>query len=194
MRRVMTAEKLDRRTERTRKALKSAFIELTLTRGYDAVTVEDIVARADIGRSTFYMHYAGKEEILTQTMRTPSSPLAGIVGGRTPPETLLPILSHFREQRKINRAFFVSPMRPIWVRCLAELIEPRLAALARETRARPVVPQRLIALHIAEAQLALVANWLMGNAACSAEALAEALVASTNAIVTALMRDAVTVP
>lgn len=190
----MTAEKLDRRTERTRKALKSAFIELTLTRGYDAVTVEDIVGRADIGRSTFYMHYAGKEEILTQTMRTPSSPLAGIVGGRTPPETLLPILSHFREQRKINRAFFVSPMRPIWVRCLAELIEPRLAALARETRARPVVPQRLIALHIAEAQLALVANWLMGNAACSAEALAEALVASTNAIVTALMRDAVTVP
>ena len=169
----MTGAKVDRRTERTRKALRSAFIELTLTRGYDAVTVEDIVARADIGRSTFYTHYTGKEEILRQTMSTPSSPLANIVGGRTSPETLLPILSHFREQRKINRIFFGSPIRPIWVGCLAEMIESRLAVLSRETRAHPILPQRLIALQVAEAQLALVANWLMGKAACSAEALAK---------------------
>jgi len=184
----MTAAKIDRRTERTRKALMSAFLELVLSRGYDAVTVEDIVERADIGRSTFYMHYAGKEDILRQSLRNPSSNLANIVGARILPASLLPILSHFREQRKINRMFFAWPARAIWAKCLADLIEPRLVAFARDGRGRAVVPPRLIALQIAEAQIALIANWLIGGNACRTEAMAEALVASTNAMVFALLR------
>jgi hypothetical protein len=133
--------------------------------------------------------------MLKQSMRHPSSHLANIVGALTPVEALLPILTHFREQKKINRIFFAWPIRPIWVKCLAEMIEPRLAVMARKTRARPILPPGMIALQIAEAQISLVANWLLGGFSCRPEAVAEALLASTHASASALLRvDALVQP
>lgn len=54
----------DRRIRRTRDALHLALIELMMERGYERVTVSDIIARADIGRSTFYAHYRDKDDLL----------------------------------------------------------------------------------------------------------------------------------
>ncbi|WP_051132977.1 TetR/AcrR family transcriptional regulator [Nocardia paucivorans] len=54
----------DRRIRRTRDALHLALIESMLERGYERVTVSDIIARADIGRSTFYAHYRDKDDLL----------------------------------------------------------------------------------------------------------------------------------
>ena len=39
-------------------------MELTLERGYDRVTVQDILDKADVGRSTFYAHYRDKDDLL----------------------------------------------------------------------------------------------------------------------------------
>jgi AcrR family transcriptional regulator len=41
---------------------------LILEKGYDAVTVEDITSRADLGRTTFYLHYRDKEELLLESI------------------------------------------------------------------------------------------------------------------------------
>ena len=55
----------DRRVQRTRQALHKALISLVLERGYEAVTIKDVVTRANVGRSTFYAHYPSKEDLLT---------------------------------------------------------------------------------------------------------------------------------
>jgi AcrR family transcriptional regulator len=49
---------------RSRQKLHVALVELTLERGWDRVTVRDVCARAGVGRSTFYVHFADKEELL----------------------------------------------------------------------------------------------------------------------------------
>ncbi|WP_083732993.1 TetR/AcrR family transcriptional regulator [Spirosoma montaniterrae] len=54
----------DRRIDRTRKLLTDALIELVLEKGYEAVTVQDIIDRANVGRSTFYAHFENKEQLL----------------------------------------------------------------------------------------------------------------------------------
>lgn len=60
----MTQERPDRRVTRTRRALHEALIGLILEKGYDAITIGDIVDRADVGRSTFYAHFVDKDALL----------------------------------------------------------------------------------------------------------------------------------
>ena len=54
----------DRRVGKTRKALKEAITDLILEKGYEAVSVQDVIDRADVGRSTFYAHYIDKDDLL----------------------------------------------------------------------------------------------------------------------------------
>ena len=56
--------KPDRRIGKTRKALKEALTDLILERGYEAVTVQEVISRADVGRSTFYAHFVDKDDLL----------------------------------------------------------------------------------------------------------------------------------
>jgi AcrR family transcriptional regulator len=57
-------ERIDRRAARTRKALHLALMSLILRKGYEAITIRDIIDEADVGRSTFYGHYTSKEDLL----------------------------------------------------------------------------------------------------------------------------------
>jgi AcrR family transcriptional regulator len=60
---VSTA-KTDRRVRRTRELLRRALLSLIQEQGYERITVQDILDRADIGRSTFYAHYRDKDDLL----------------------------------------------------------------------------------------------------------------------------------
>src|SRR4029079_6347017 len=54
----------DRRVGKTRRALKEALTDLILAQGYESVTVQDLIDRADVGRSTFYAHFMDKDDLL----------------------------------------------------------------------------------------------------------------------------------
>jgi AcrR family transcriptional regulator len=53
----------DRRVRRTRRSLREALVALIVERGYEKVTVQEVLDRADIGRSTFYAHYRDKDAL-----------------------------------------------------------------------------------------------------------------------------------
>ena len=54
----------DRRIQKTRKALSTALINLMRVKSYEAIAIQEILDRADIGRSTFYTHFRDKHELL----------------------------------------------------------------------------------------------------------------------------------
>lgn len=54
----------DRRVQKTKKLLSEALVSLILEKGYEAVSIQDILDRANVGRSTFYAHYENKEQLL----------------------------------------------------------------------------------------------------------------------------------
>ena len=64
-----TTGKLDRRQRKTRRAIYDAFEDLMRTQHYSAVTVAQIIERADVGRSTFYAHFETKDDLLDQMCR-----------------------------------------------------------------------------------------------------------------------------
>lgn len=70
------AQRPDRRVNRTRRLLREALTALILEKGYDAVTIEDITRRADLGRTTFYLHYRDKEHLFLESIEQSADELA----------------------------------------------------------------------------------------------------------------------
>ncbi len=57
-------ENADRRVRRTQKLLKAALVAVTLEKGYQNVTIQDVTERADIGYRTFFRHFSGIDDLL----------------------------------------------------------------------------------------------------------------------------------
>jgi AcrR family transcriptional regulator len=58
------AKKEDRRVLRTRQQLRAALLLLIQERGFETLSVQDIIDRANVGRATFYSHFDSKEDLL----------------------------------------------------------------------------------------------------------------------------------
>jgi len=54
----------DARVRRTRDALGDALVALMQEKPFDTITVQDVLDRAKVGRSTFYSHYSDKDDLL----------------------------------------------------------------------------------------------------------------------------------
>lgn len=67
--------KQDRRITRTRAQLKESLWDLILKKGYDAITISDITDHANLGRTTFYLHYKDKDDLLTKSIDETASEL-----------------------------------------------------------------------------------------------------------------------
>ncbi len=61
---VAEKKRMDARVRRTRDALGDALVALMQEKPFDTITVQDVLDRAKVGRSTFYAHYSDKDDLL----------------------------------------------------------------------------------------------------------------------------------
>jgi AcrR family transcriptional regulator len=70
----------DKRVRRTRKALAEALIALTIEKGYETVTIQEITDRAGVGYRTYFRHYADKDALLQDVLQTTVAELRPMIG------------------------------------------------------------------------------------------------------------------
>ena len=103
-----SVEPVDRRIQRTRVALREALMALMVERGWDAIDVQALCERANVGRSTFYLHYSSKEDLLKSNFAGLREALvAQVASEATQPGQLafLPgLLAHVHEASDVFRA------------------------------------------------------------------------------------------
>lgn len=139
---------MDRRVRRSRQRLHDALVALTLEHGWDRVTVQAVCARARVGRSTFYVHFADKEDALVGGLehvrddlrRRPRTAAFGFVAG---------LLAHADGSRRLFRA-----------------VIGKRSGLAVQRRFREIVLElmtdELRAQGVGRAQLATTSRFLAG--------------------------------
>jgi len=164
---MATPSAADRRSQRTRQLLRQALIDLMQTKSYAAITVKDILGRANVGHSTFYTHFPTKDDLLFDGLQELLGHLTSLEAQTNEPVLLpsLEFLRHVRQQRRLYEALFVGPSGAavaqslqIQLRAYAErhLISGRLGL-------QPQVPVPVVADFIANAFLNLVRWWLDKN-------------------------------
>ncbi|MEO6708691.1 MAG: TetR/AcrR family transcriptional regulator [Planctomycetota bacterium] len=169
----------DQRTLKTRQALLDSLKGLVNQRRYEDFAVGDIIDQAEVGRSTFYDHYRGKDDMLVETMGHMLDVMAGVASEHGDVERLEAVLRHFHDNRKFAKDFFgKSPGLPVMARITRELarrIESELEQRRSRGGAEPSVPAAWIAQQLAEAQFAWIRAWLADDAACTPAELAKAM-------------------
>ena len=90
----------DRRAVRTRRMIKQALMDLMHNMRYEDITVQDIIDRADVGRSTFYAHFADKDEVAKQFLEEMMESIThGVKPGAKEKSAAFPIAEMFRHIR-----------------------------------------------------------------------------------------------
>jgi AcrR family transcriptional regulator len=160
--------KTDRRVQRTRRLLQRALIELINERSYDDITIQDIVDRANVGRTTFYTHFTGKEELFLTCHEAVVAefyfwPLSGEeMLSPEPPAGMLAGYRHLEEARPLINPIFQGKDSALILRRMrewsAQEIEQSLRAAFDESDS--AIPFNLLAYYLAGAQITLMQWWM----------------------------------
>lgn len=152
---------------RTQRALVQALIELVLEKRYDAITIRDLLDRADVGRSTFYSHYRGKDDLLLRSFERMIDMLDQSMDRDGAPTTrVAPVRELFRHvgqfrsfHKALARARVLERQHQGRVDHLSRTIERRLVALPAGPNGL-AAPLPVLARALAGAVFALLDWWI----------------------------------
>ena len=140
----------DRRARRTRRLLKESLLELMQEKPFSQISVRDVTERADVNRTTHYLHYTDtaqllqsvEEELLAEAQTLIDAHLQQTVAERTLRPVLLPILDYVVEHRTIIGMLLDSSTASGFVDRLQKLIY-RNGSRLTEAWFRDVSPEQL---------------------------------------------------
>ena len=164
----------DRRVRRTRSLLHRAIASLIHEKPYEEIGVKEILARADVGRSTFYAHFRDKNELLDSGIRDmlhasgPAAPARTVAPADRVLRFSRPLFEHIERERLAGaRVVEVKEQAVVHERLkglLAEMVDEELRRVGRGGAARGgEVPRDLLVSHVA-ATFVLVLEWWIERA------------------------------
>ena len=164
--RTMKQHKQDRRSQRTYHLVNTAMMALLTEKLYDTITVQDILDRADIGRSTFYAHYYDKEDVLASITEQMLDLFSQSMQQAEAGPELLPGLELFRHAKQMHQQLHIllkgqsgEVLLKTTQALLSKNIEQNLASTLSEKRSLSV-PLEVISQYLAGAFLNLLKWWL----------------------------------
>lgn len=161
------ARKIDRRVVRSRDRLGDAMIELIQEKPFDEITVQEVLDRAGISRTTFYAHYRDKDDLFMSDVDEFLEGAAAMLtrNGDTS-DRVAPVeefFAHVAEGRKLYDALVASDRLDDFMGLarghFARGIERRLAD-SRRARAVEAASRAALAHALAGAMLSLLSWWL----------------------------------
>lgn len=167
---------MDRRVKKTRKALQEALIALILEKGYEAITVQDVLERADVGRSTFYAHFYDLEDLLQSEFEILQAEFEQHLSKQAAPPSIWELsrlmFQHAESYKRLYKAVVGKESGRIINATLHQYLSRQIhESLAHESK-NEIVPLELLEHYLVSSFMALLSYWLDRNAPYSAEEMA----------------------
>ena len=160
---------IDRRVMKTRTALYDALVDLIRERDYDQIRVDEILQRANVGRSTFYAHFRSKDELLERSLeRLKAELLAAIEGVESPgiADISRTLFRHINGHRDIQSALAGRRASVIVQQAIASNFVEVLRTVMPASR-RSHIPRELAIAQIGATFLCVMGWWLGRNPSVS---------------------------
>ena len=179
----MEKRKEYRSAVRSRRLIRSAFLELLREKTCEKITVTDIVTRADINRSTFYAHYPDVRGLLEEIMGeaiTYSTELADSLNIREFLEDPMPFLRELTSYGSDNKELYALLCRSDFAQRQMEhlkrtLIDSALRSPAFPESVRSTTEFRVQISFFVGGILSLYVMWLQGELDCTVEEITKHL-------------------
>lgn len=163
----------DRRVQKTRKLLSEALVALILEKGYEAVSIQDIIDRANVGRSTFYSHYENKEQLLLWGHDHFKKLILAEGDSRI---NFVDFYRHVAEHRQLALSVMTQGSSRVVIHYLNDILRRNILLMYAPAAGRGEADRPLFALRADAAAAALVqllTSWLTQGLPFSAEKMAE---------------------
>lgn len=148
---------VDRRVGRTRQLLQNALSELILEKGYEKVTVQDVIDRANVGRSTFYAHFESLDQLLLSGFEPLRTQFEDFLSGTTfdleSPWALS--LAIFQQVQKQQGGYIT--LTHVQKYLYGYLLDHLQSTLPRKNKN---IPPELLAHYVASSFIALMTWWI----------------------------------
>ena len=168
---------LDRRVQKTRKLLQDALVALILEKGFESVRIQDILDRANVGRSTFYVHFQNKRELLHScfdelhslleyTMRSSDG---GKNSGDIHPDVSLKLFQFVERNPPLFKALLGKQGVPAFLEdfLLTHIHDPLKTHMLRHKRTS--IPPEIVTHHFVSAFVGTLKWWVSQDMPCTAE-------------------------
>lgn len=186
----------DRRIQRTRKLLQDALLALILEKGYETITVQDVIDRANVGRSTFYAHFQDKEELLLSEFGQLQSLFEEHLHSQPETESSpwsmsLVMFQHAQGNLHLYKALAGKQGGSLVLAHLQKYLFTLLHAHLEQQFGRaenPAVPPEILAFYVISTFISLLTWWLDNDLPYSAEQMNEMFVQLVRPGMDAVMR------
>ncbi|ADU29096.1 TetR/AcrR family transcriptional regulator [Evansella cellulosilytica] len=162
----------DRRVLKTRQAINEALLSLMEEKKYNKITIQDIIDRANVGRSTFYSHFATKDELLFSSVEGELEILNQYIKNYVEHDdnprliSAIELFEHIQENSKTIKGlfkteganFFFEKVEAYWNTGIEEYLESKLPK-GKE----PKVPIKILTNHISSTLINLLKWWINNN-------------------------------
>ena len=167
---------MDRRQQKTRAAIFSAFTVLLSEKSYHKITVQDIIDTANVGRTTFYAHFETKDDLLKELCEELFGHIInsamdcththGLYSDGSAPESVFcHLLQHLQENDKNIIGLLSCESSEIFLRYFKDSLNGLVQSqFVNQNRKRNTdIPQDFLINHISGSFVEMVLWWIKGR-------------------------------
>ena len=167
---------MDRRQQKTRTAIFSAFTSLLAEKSYSKITVQEIIDAANVGRTTFYAHFETKDDLLKELCEELFGHIIGsamdcththglYLDGSAPESVFCHLLQHLQENDRNIIALLSCESSEMFLRffkdSLNELVRSQF--INQNRKANTDIPEDFLINHISGSFVEMVLWWIKGH-------------------------------